>query len=99
MPIETAEAVYTWVRVGVAVLLVVTIGYLYRNFSRNDLFSRPELRTRGQLKNVIGFARMTMKHTSPSSVRHKDAKRRHDAAQAELNRRFGAEAGRSSAPA
>ena len=77
---------------GIIQILVPLVGlgalwYLYRNFSSGDVFTRPQALSDGQLKNIVAFSRMMMKNSSPGSSRHEDAKRRHDAAQAELDRR------------
>jgi hypothetical protein len=83
----TAETIYSFVPVILIVIAAGAFWHLYRNFSRAEVLSRPGSLSRGQLKNVIGFARMTMKNTRPGTPRHEDAQRRHDAAQAELDRR------------
>ncbi len=78
----SAEAIYGFVPVILIVIAAGAFWYLHRNFSR------PQSLRRGQLKNVIGFARMTMKNAQPGTPRHEDAQRRHDEAQAELDRRW-----------
>jgi hypothetical protein len=83
----SSETIYTLIQVLVVVAAVAALWYLYRNFRGGDVFSRPQTLSRGQLKNIAAFARMMMKNTAPGSPRHEDAKRRHDAAQAELDRR------------
>jgi hypothetical protein len=83
----SAETIYGFVPVILIVIAAGAFWHLHRNFSRADVLSRPQSLRRGQLKNVIGFARMTMKNTQPGTPRHEDAQRRHDAAQAELDRR------------
>ena len=83
----SAETIYSFVPVILIVIAGGVFWHLHRNFSRAEVLSRPQSLGRGQLKNVVGFARMTMKNTKPGTPRHEDAKRRHDSAQAELDRR------------
>jgi hypothetical protein len=92
MPIETAETVYMWFRVAVFAMALLTMGYLYMNFSNDDVFSHPQTLSKGRLQNQIYVATIIMKRASPTNFRYKDAKRRHDAAQAELDRRAAARA-------
>jgi hypothetical protein len=87
MPIETAETIYKLLTVSVLLLAGAVFWYLYRNYSRDEVLTRPEVMSRGQLKNVVGFARMVMKNSAPSSHRWADARRRELAARGELDRR------------
>jgi hypothetical protein len=73
MPIETAETIYILLQVFVLLSAVVVLWYLYRNYSRDEVLSRPEVSSRGQLKNVVAFANVIMKNSTPSSPHWADA--------------------------
>ena len=87
MPIDKAEAIYSLFPIVAIVLAGAAFWHVRRSYSRADVLSRPESLSKGQLKNVVGFARTIMKNSSPHTPGYADAKRRHDAAQAELARR------------
>lgn len=61
--------------------------FLYRNYARDELFTRPASLGTGQLRNIVAFGRMVMKNSYPLSARYKEAVSRTQAAQAELDRR------------
>ncbi len=83
-----AETLYTLVQILVAATAIAVLWYLYRNFIGADVLSNPEVLTKGQLRNVVGFAHMTMKNSAPGSDKYEDARRRYEAARAELDRRL-----------
>jgi hypothetical protein len=87
MPIETAETIYKLSTLFALLVVAAAFWYMYRNYSRDEVLTRPEVLSRGQLKNVVGFARMVMKNSTPGSPRWADARHREQVAQGELDRR------------